>query len=75
MIEDYIVTQMNKDSIKKYGALDLVWQVFLEFEAPEYSDEGIQEFKNFIDINSIEQKIDKNEMLFWVVSAVRTSWE
>ncbi|HBE86222.1 MAG TPA: GNAT family N-acetyltransferase [Lachnoclostridium sp.] len=65
MIEDYIVTQMNKDSIKKYGALDLVWQVFLEFEAPEYSDEGIQEFKNFIDLNSIEQKIDKNEMLFW----------
>ncbi len=65
MIEDYIVTQMKIDSIKKYGALDLVWQVFLEFEAPDYSEEGIQEFKNFIDLNSIEQKIDKNEMLFW----------
>lgn len=65
MIEDYIVTQMNIDSIKKYGALDLVWQVFLEFEAPDYSDEGIQEFENFIALNSIEQKINKNEMLFW----------
>jgi len=49
MIKDYIVTQMNIDSIKKHGALDLVWQVFLEFEAPDYSEEGIQEFKKFID--------------------------
>ncbi len=65
MIKDYIVTQMNIDSIKKHGALDLVWQVFLEFEAPDYSEEGIQEFKKFIDLNSIEQKINKNEILFW----------
>ena len=26
-------------------ALELVWQVFLEFEAPDYTDEGIKEFK------------------------------
>ncbi len=30
-------------------ALDLVWKVFLEFEAPEYSQEGIDEFKRTID--------------------------
>ena len=26
------------------SALDLCWEVFLQFEAPEYSEEGIQEF-------------------------------
>ncbi|MGM9531294.1 GNAT family N-acetyltransferase [Intestinibacter sp.] len=36
------------------GALDLVWQVFLKFEAPEYPQEGVDEFKNFIS--------DKNEI-------------
>ncbi|WP_349945045.1 hypothetical protein ABFV83_15350 [Lacrimispora sp. BS-2] len=37
MIEDYIIATMNIDTIKKYGALDLVWQVFLKFEAPDYT--------------------------------------
>lgn len=31
------------------GAMDLVWKVFCEFEAPDYSQEGIDEFKKFID--------------------------
>jgi len=30
-------------------ALDLVWRVFLEFEAPDYTEEGINEFKKTID--------------------------
>ena len=30
-------------------AMALVWDVFLEFEAPDYSQEGIDEFKKFID--------------------------
>ncbi|MDR1547163.1 MAG: GNAT family N-acetyltransferase [Hungatella sp.] len=65
MIEDYILTKLNIDSIKEYGVLDLVWQVFLEFEALDYSDEGIQEFKKIININSFKQRISKNGMLFW----------
>jgi pimeloyl-ACP methyl ester carboxylesterase/predicted GNAT family N-acyltransferase len=31
------------------AALNLVWQVFLEFEAPDYAEEGVAEFKRFID--------------------------
>lgn len=31
------------------GALKLVWDVFLKFEAPDYTDEGIKEFKDSID--------------------------
>lgn len=28
--------------------MELVWQVFLEFEAPDYSAEGVQTFRNHI---------------------------
>lgn len=38
-------------------AMDLVWSVFLEFEAPEYSQEGIDEFKKFIDGETSEMTI------------------
>ena len=30
-------------------ALDLTWKTFLEYEAPDYSQEGIEEFKKSID--------------------------
>ena len=30
-------------------ALELVWSVFLEYEAPDYTEEGINEFKKTID--------------------------
>ncbi|MFQ9596822.1 GNAT family N-acetyltransferase [Anaerostipes caccae] len=29
-------------------AMDLVWETFLKFEAPEYSEEGILTFHDFI---------------------------
>ena len=29
-------------------ALDLVWKVFSEFDAPDYPQQGIEEFQNFI---------------------------
>ena len=31
------------------GALSLVWEVFQEFEAPDYSPEGVSKFKECID--------------------------
>lgn len=31
------------------AALDLVWNVFLQYEAPDYSAEGIREFRRSID--------------------------
>lgn len=34
-------------------ALALVWRVFREFEAPEYSAEGIEEFRRYIQPDSI----------------------
>lgn len=31
------------------GALDISWQVFSEFEAPEYSPEGVKAFRSFLE--------------------------
>lgn len=42
-----LIKKVPKEEIKE--ALDLVWKVFLEYEAPGYSEEGIKEFKKTID--------------------------
>lgn len=39
-------------------AMELVWQVFLEFEAPEYSQAGIDEFKKTIDGQAEQVTLD-----------------
>lgn len=31
------------------NAIDLIWEVFLQFEAPEYSQEGINHFRASLD--------------------------
>lgn len=40
------VRKILKEEMK--DALDLVWKVFLEYEAPDYTEEGIEEFKKSI---------------------------
>ena len=42
-----IIREIYANEMKE--ALKLVWEVFLEFEAPDYTEEGIQEFKRTID--------------------------
>lgn len=37
------IRKILKEEMKK--ALELVWKVFLEYEAPDYTEEGIKEFK------------------------------
>ena len=41
------IRKIKKEEMKE--ALDLVWNVFLEYEAPDYTEEGIKEFKKCID--------------------------
>ena len=57
------IIKLQKKDIK--NALDLVWIIFQEFEAPDYSKEGIEEFREFIAYNSIIEKFDKGELCFW----------
>jgi GNAT superfamily N-acetyltransferase len=58
---------LKKEEIK--DALDLVWKVFLEYEAPDYTADGIEEFKRSInDMNWVNARefygaFNKNELL------------
>lgn len=46
-------------------ALALVWEVFAEFEAPEYSQEGIEEFWRYIDAEYMIMQVGEGAMTFW----------
>lgn len=61
------IRKILKEEMK--NALDLVWKVFLEYEAPDYSEEGIEEFKKSINdmdwVNAREfyGAFNKNQLL------------
>lgn len=49
------IRKILKEEMK--SALELVWKVFLEYEAPDYTEEGIEEFKKTINnVSWIETK-------------------
>lgn len=43
-------------------AIALVWEVFNEFEAPGYSDEGIKSFREYIEYENIAAMLESGEM-------------
>jgi len=57
------ITPLTKEDLKP--ALDLIMDVFMEFEAPEYSEEGINEFKTFNRYEDVVSKFEKGELCFW----------
>lgn len=48
------------DEAQIADAIDLIWTTFLQFEAPDYSEEGIQSFKDFIENKDIISSLE-----FW----------
>jgi GNAT superfamily N-acetyltransferase len=44
-------------------ALDLIWEVFQEYESPEYSNEGIAEFRKVLDLDEVTGKIARGELV------------
>lgn len=46
-------------------ALDLILNVFMEYDAPDYSEQGIYEFKKFITYENVIGKFINKEMIFW----------
>ena len=63
MREIRFIDGSNAKLLKK--ALDLVRDVFWEFEAVEYEDEGVMEFSAFIEYESILQKIEEGSMVMF----------
>ncbi len=39
---------------------DMVWEVFMEFEAPDYSEKGLETFKAFINPKRLQNEIENN---------------
>lgn len=54
--------EMKEEELEE--TLELVKRVFNEFEAPDYTDEGINSFYKFIDYNRILEQIKNNFKIF-----------
>ena len=67
-----VIRRILKEEMKE--ALDLIWKVFLKYEAPDYTQEGIEEFKKTIDDTSwVESRdfygaYDENNILLGVIA-------
>ena len=48
-MEPYRVKRLAPEELPE--ALSLIWEVFRQFEAPEYSEQGVQEFRSSLDDN------------------------
>ncbi|MFV0393603.1 MAG: GNAT family N-acetyltransferase [Coprobacillaceae bacterium] len=58
----------NLDAIRT-----LVWKIFLKFEAPEYTQEGINNFKAFLDNSNIMETVEfwgafENDVLVGIIA-------
>lgn len=46
-------------------ALALVWEVFEEYEVPDYEEMGVKTFRHFIEYTNMVEKVNQGEMRFW----------
>ena len=60
----YSISEMTHDRL--YETLSLVRDVFMEYEAPDYSEEGIEEFLRFLDPDEITDMIEDEKMRIWI---------
>lgn len=40
------------------AAPNLIWETFLQFEAPDYSDEGVKSFRDFIEDEDLVSSLE-----------------
>ncbi len=57
------ICRITTDKLR--DALELVWEVFEQFEVPDYEEMGIQTFRYFIDYSHMVEKVRQGEMTFW----------
>ena len=60
----FLIEPVSEDCLEQ--TLELVSDVFKEFEAPEYTQEGIDEFMRYIAPDSIRNMIAAQALLVWV---------
>lgn len=59
MNDERLCYQIFKDG-QEIAVSEMVWDVFSEFEAPDYSEEGINTFRKFIDSQRLANEISNN---------------
>lgn len=57
------ISLLTKDDIP--AAIDLIWTVFDEFEGPDYSTEGVKEFRRSINQETLTGMVERGEMRLW----------
>lgn len=62
---NYQIKQLNSRQVRQTGAMALVCRVFMEFEAPEYTAEGIQEFQDFIASDGVQKRMQEGQLVVW----------
>jgi len=60
-----VISEITADTLKSSNVLQLVWNVFEEFEAYQYSAEGVREFQNYIEYSVIKRLLESSEMTMW----------
>ncbi len=63
MARNYMVRKLSSDDLPE--ALQLIWDVFIEYDAPEYPEEGVGEFRSFIELTSIKRLMVEEGLLIW----------
>lgn len=53
---EMLVRKINENELKE--TIDLVWKVFLKFEAPDYTKKGIEEFRSSINDSEFINKLE-----------------
>lgn len=61
----YQIRSIGEDALLITKAMDLVWRVFSQFEAPEYSEQGIREFKDFVAPPTVQGRMAAGELFVW----------
>lgn len=61
---DYVIKRVSLENLDR--AFDLVWNTFMEFVAPDYSNEGIETFKvSFIDNCGFKDNFKNNKQIMY----------
>jgi len=64
-LNEIVIKELQYSDLQIKQALDLVLKVFNKFEAPDYSQQGIDTFYKFIEQNSISNKLQNNQLKIW----------
>lgn len=69
-MEQYEILSLSTNQLP--AAMALVWEVFAEFEAPDYSEEGIEEFRAYIHPRDMRRRVQEEGLALWGLFAAGT---